>query len=154
MSKLTEIINERLINEYISKVGCCDECFASVYCTVNGLRESRVPQDYCVENIKRYFDDNADLMERWCEMSRTLLHDWESSIEKNKNNTEELLKIAEDIYNTAYARGKASVERPQGEWTNTSPYDDKGECSLCCYLSKKYYKFCPNCGAKMKGDAE
>lgn len=52
-------INERLINEYISKVGCCDECFASVYCTVNGLRESRVPQDYCVENIKRYFSDNA-----------------------------------------------------------------------------------------------
>lgn len=41
--------------------------------------------------------------------------------------------------------------RPQGEWTNTSPYDDKGECSLCCYLSKKYYKFCPNCGADMKG---
>jgi len=49
-------------------------------------------------------------------MSITLLHDWESSIEKNKNNTEELLKIAEDIYNTAYARGKASTERPQGEF--------------------------------------
>lgn len=57
MGKSTEEINERLINEYISKVGCCDECFASVYCTVNGLRESRVPQDYCVKNIKRYFDD-------------------------------------------------------------------------------------------------
>lgn len=39
--------------------------------------------------------------------------------------------------------------RPQGEWLNTSPYDDKGECSLCCYLSKKYYHFCPNCGATM-----
>lgn len=58
MSKLAEEVNERLINEYISKVGCCDECFASVYCTVNGLRESRVPQDYCLENIKRYFDDD------------------------------------------------------------------------------------------------
>lgn len=45
-------------------------------------------------------------------------------------------------------------ERPQGEWTNTSPYDDKGECSLCCYLSKKYYKYCPNCGAAMKGKEE
>ena len=52
---------ERLINEYISKVGCCDECFASVYCTVNGLRKSRVPQDYCVKNIKRYFGDKANL---------------------------------------------------------------------------------------------
>lgn len=59
MSKLAQEINERLINEYISKVGCCDECFASVYCTVNGLRESRLPQDYCVKNIKRYFSDNA-----------------------------------------------------------------------------------------------
>ena len=57
-----EEINERLINEYISKVSCCDECFASVYCIVNGLRESRVPQDYCVNNIKRYFDDMAKPM--------------------------------------------------------------------------------------------
>ncbi len=56
-----EKINEKLINEYISKVGCCDECFASVYCTVNRLRESRVPQDYCVKNIKRYFGDRANL---------------------------------------------------------------------------------------------
>jgi len=46
-------------------------------------------------------------------------------------------------------------ERPQGEWINTSPYDDKGECSLCCYLSKKYYKFCPYCGSAMQnGGAE
>lgn len=52
--------NEKLINEYISKVGCCDECFASTYCTVNGLRESRVPQGYCARNIKRYFGDNAN----------------------------------------------------------------------------------------------
>ena len=62
MSKLTQEINERLINEYISKIEYCDECFASVYCTVNGLRKSRVPQDYCVENIKRYFGDNVNLM--------------------------------------------------------------------------------------------
>lgn len=56
-----EETNERLINEYISKVKCCDECFASVYCTINGLRESRVPQEYCVDNIKRYFGDKANL---------------------------------------------------------------------------------------------
>ncbi len=37
-----------------------------------------------------------------------------------------------------------------GEWVNTSPYDDKGECSRCCYVSKKYYSFCPNCGADMR----
>lgn len=63
MSELAEEINELLIKEYISKVGCCDECFASIYCTVNGLRESRVPQDYCVNNIKRYFVDEANQIE-------------------------------------------------------------------------------------------
>lgn len=36
-------------------------------------------------------------------MSRSLLHDWEPSIE---NLSGEMSKIAEDIYNTAYARGK------------------------------------------------
>lgn len=36
-------------------------------------------------------------------MSRSLLHDWEQSIE---NLSIEMRKIAEDIYNTAYARGK------------------------------------------------
>lgn len=36
-------------------------------------------------------------------MSRNLLHDWEPSIE---NLSAEINKIAEDIYNTAYARGK------------------------------------------------
>ena len=35
-------------------------------------------------------------------MSRSLLHDWEPSIE---NLYVEMNKIAEDIYNTAYARG-------------------------------------------------
>lgn len=48
-----------------------------------------------------------------------------------------------------------TVTSKQGEWINTSPYDDKGECSLCCYVSKKYYNFCPNCGVKMqKGETE
>lgn len=59
---MIEELNKRLINEYISKVGCCDECFASVYCTVNHLRESRVPQDYCANNIESYFDDMASLI--------------------------------------------------------------------------------------------
>lgn len=80
-------------------------------------------------------------------MSRSLLHDWESSIEKNKNNTEELLKIAEDIYNTAYARGKAREEQPQGEWK----FDWSTYCSECGYRPKiGGGNFCSNCGAKMK----
>ena len=31
---------------------------------MNGLRETRVPQDYCVKNIKRYFGDNAKMQKR------------------------------------------------------------------------------------------
>jgi hypothetical protein len=58
MSEFAEVINERLIKEYLSKVECCDECFASIFCTVNRLRESRVPQKYCVENIKKYFTES------------------------------------------------------------------------------------------------
>lgn len=44
------------------------------------------------------------------------------------------------------------IERPQGKWI-VSGLDYK--CSNCgmipCF---KQYNFCPNCGAKMKGDAE
>lgn len=70
----------------------------------------------------------------------------DNSIVKWKNNDKEDWKSAEisDLI-------KVYEARPQGEWLNTSPYDDKGECSLCNYLSKKYYNFCPNCGRKMKG---
>lgn len=88
-------------------------------------------------------------------MSRTLLHDWECSIEKNKNNTEELLRIAEDIYNTAYARGKASEERPQGEWIRVDK--DKVKCNKCevihyiaQYPSSAKIDYCPNCGCDMR----
>lgn len=91
-------------------------------------------------------------------MSRSLLHVWEGSIEKDKNNTEELLKIAEDIYNTAYARGKASTERPQGEWIkwNFKTFGAMGDweykCSNCEKVYDGEYNFCPNCGADMRGD--
>jgi hypothetical protein len=57
----TEHVCDRLAREYISKVKCCDECFASTFCTINGLRNSRVPQDYCIENVKKYFEDKASL---------------------------------------------------------------------------------------------
>lgn len=41
-------------------------------------------------------------------MSRSLLHDWEYAIEKccRENNQTGMIDIAEDIYNTAYVRGK------------------------------------------------
>lgn len=41
-------------------------------------------------------------------MSRSLLHDWECDIERccRENDLTEMISIAEDIYNTAHARGK------------------------------------------------
>jgi len=45
---------EELCREYLSKVKCCDECFIEFYCIENHLRSSRVPQGYCVENLKDY----------------------------------------------------------------------------------------------------
>ena len=81
-------------------------------------------------------------------MSRTLLHDWECSIKKNKNNTEELLKIAEDIYNTAYARGKASEERPKDKWIRTD--GNSFECPVCHRLFDFGDNYCGFCGADMR----
>jgi len=43
--------------------------------------------------------------------------------------------------------------RPQGKWITS--YDTYNVCSLCNYKTvMDNYKFCPNCGADMKGGAE
>ena len=40
-------------------------------------------------------------------MSKSELHDWECAIEKlSGNNADKMLDIAQDIYNTAFVRGK------------------------------------------------
>lgn len=62
--------------------------------------------------------------------------------------------FAEAFQKTVCENKLYCLARPQGKWINTSPYDDTGECSLCCYLSKKFYNFCPNCGAAMKQGEE
>ena len=47
-------------------------------------------------------------------MSKNELHDWESNIKQlGGKNTEALLAIAQDIYDTAYARGKSQNETPE-----------------------------------------
>lgn len=66
-------------------------------------------------------------------------------------------------------KGGDSETRPKGEWLSVEIIDDDScngvnedaaECSVCGYVSesyywaKTYYKFCPNCGVKMKGGAE
>lgn len=48
---------QRLAGEYISKVKCCDECFAESFCIEQQRRESRLPcKDTmkCVSSISDY----------------------------------------------------------------------------------------------------
>jgi len=51
---------ERLIREYLSKCRVCDECFAEIFCILKGLRDSREPQKRCVDNIKKYFEEQEN----------------------------------------------------------------------------------------------
>lgn len=74
--------------------------------------------------------------------------------EKCVDNAPPVDKGYQEGYQEGHIDGVLQAEklyaRPIGKWINTSQYDDKGECSLCCYLSYRYYNFCPNCGADMK----
>ena len=66
--------------------------------------------------------------------------------------------IAESLYNADYRK------QSEGEWIEERYIDDKRsdfKCSVCEYddtfyrnLVNRFYKFCPNCGAKMKGDSD
>lgn len=55
---------------------------------------------------------------------------------------------------------KKDNERPTGEWikadiiTFGSGYDWIYKCSVCNFHSKGETNYCPNCGAKMKGEEE
>ena len=49
---------QRLTEEYISRVKCCDECFAESFCIEQQRREGRLPckdKMKCVSNIYDYF---------------------------------------------------------------------------------------------------
>ena len=91
-------------------------------------------------------------------MSRSELHNWECAIEALcGDNTDKVLAIAQDIYNTAFVRGKNSMssvtpQRPKGKWISCHP--GAYRCSVCGYgdwgLDPKIDKFCFNCGAKME----
>ena len=43
------------------------------------------------------------------------------------------------------------VPRNEGEWETFPSIGNKYRCSLCKEKSEKRHKYCPNCGAKMKG---
>ncbi len=50
-------------------------------------------------------------------MSKSELHDWECNIEElSGNNADKMLEIAQDIYNTAFVRGKNHMTWEQPRW--------------------------------------
>ena len=67
----------------------------------------------------------------------------------------DISEYSDKLWKNAYERGKA--DRPQGEWKSVKasiyPYGYDVECSVCGFRmgSSFGYKYCPNCGAYMKG---
>ena len=75
--------------------------------------------------------------------------------EEIERQREELYQSCKKLFDTARMLG---VERPQGEWVCTFhssfPQYESSEyrCSICNGVGGKLDKFCPNCGAQMKGE--
>ena len=55
------------------------------------------------------------------------------------------LEVAKTLYNAGYRK------QVEGEWISHVGYEECGECHARAMFQ---YNFCPNCGVKMKGDAE
>ena len=58
-------------------------------------------------------------------------------------------KGLEDGKKAIEALPSAQPERADGEWSDGYRWQ---RCSLCKQTGKKSWNYCPNCGAKMKGD--
>ena len=61
------------------------------------------------------------------------------------------VETAEKLYNAGYR--KQRVGEWLVKWRSTFPQYEPSEyqCSICGYVRTVKHKFCPNCGAKMKG---
>lgn len=57
-------------------------------------------------------------------------------------------------YMRGYEAAEREYKRPQGEWLfdkENSFTIDMYRCSICGYFGHTHFKFCPNCGADMRG---
>ena len=72
-------------------------------------------------------------------MSRSELHDWECAIESLcGDNADKMLVIAQDIYDTAFVRGKNYISLEQTRWipvTERLPKLDEEACSKDVLIS-------------------
>lgn len=55
--------------------------------------------------------------------------------------------VADSLYNAGYRKHR------EGEWKKMYDKAPRYVCTSCSHLyNNKEYKYCPNCGAKMKGE--
>ena len=67
----------------------------------------------------------------------------------------------QDIYQEGYYDGhlegytKAiNEEKPTGKWIDVDEDWFDYKCSICSLHSRRYWDYCPNCGAEMRGEKE
>lgn len=85
-------------------------------------------------------------------MSNALLHMWEPDIARYSNNVDEMMRVCEDIYNTAYARGQAHPEVSDSvisHWVHYSGLQRPYCCANCGAFSESMTDICLSCGAEM-----
>ena len=85
-----------------------------------------------------------------------LVRDMAPSAQPNFDTITKIDKAHDDGYKQGYLQGKADYEWKKGKWIRKT-FEDWW-CNQCgievCTETPEDYNFCPNCGAKMRGDAE
>lgn len=84
------------------------------------------------------------------EMRKDLIEIFDEEYEKRRIITADFTAIK--------MTAKGYVKQSEGEWIVSGMFDDFLKCSSCGYQQPWQtaieYKYCPNCGAKKKGDKE
>ena len=75
--------------------------------------------------------------------------DWDSCNQVDGEYCDRCRKLAERLYNAGYRK------QSEGEWkTEDTMLGKCCTCSVCGGCPTMEYRYCPYCGAKMKGGAE
>lgn len=130
---------EKIIVEMLEK-------WSDGYCYIE------IPTNDAIKEMKSAIN-NAPTVEQ-----DTLITEIIEELESRKDYGAEYAQAMEDVIVILKAKYGHNEERPQGEWTDTYWEDAYQQYFHTCSICKKeiektcYDNFCPNCGAKMKGE--